>query len=82
MSKPVRIIMAAAIGVTLFAVIFSSGMAVGLAVSTAPEMQKYLPFINPSDAQAAAPDENLDSLFQPFWEAWESGFTISMLTNR
>lgn len=70
MSKPLRIIMAAFIGVALFAVIFSSGMAVGLAASTAPEVQKYIPFINPSDAQAAAPDEDLDLLFQPFWESW------------
>lgn len=62
--------MAAFIGVALFAVIFSSGMAVGLAASTAPEVQKYIPFINPSDAQAAAPDEDLDLLFQPFWESW------------
>lgn len=70
MSKPVRIIMAIVVGMALFAVIFSSGLAVGVAVSAAPEMQKYLPFINPSTEQAAAPDENLDDLFQPFWESW------------
>jgi carboxyl-terminal processing protease len=70
MSKPVRILMAVFIGVALFAIIFSSGMAVGLALTTAPEMQKYLPFINPSDAQATAPEEDLDVLFQPFWESW------------
>jgi carboxyl-terminal processing protease len=70
MSKPARIILAIVIGVALFTVIFSSGIAVGVAVTAAPEMQKYIPFINPSTEQAAAPDEDLDALFQPFWESW------------
>lgn len=69
MSKPARIILAIVIGVALFTVIFSSGIAVGVAVTAAPEMQKYIPFINPSTEQAAAPDEDLDALFQPFWES-------------
>ena len=70
MSKPFRIILLVFIGLALFAVIFSSGMAVGLAASNAPGIQQYLPYLSPSGEQAAAPDENLDALFQPFWESW------------
>ncbi|MDX9866137.1 MAG: S41 family peptidase [Anaerolineaceae bacterium] len=70
MSKPIRIILAIVIGMALFAVIFSSGIAIGVAVTAAPEMQKYIPFVNPSTEQAAAPDTNLDVLFEPFWESW------------
>lgn len=70
MSKSLKIILSVVLGVALFTVIFSSGMAAGVMVTTMPEMQKYMPFINPSDAQAAAPEEDLNTLFEPFWESW------------
>lgn len=70
MSKPLRVTLLVFIGLALFAVIFTSGMAVGLAVNSSPQVEQFLSLAAISDEQAAAPDEDLDALFQPFWESW------------
>lgn len=70
MSKTLRVILSILIGLMLFIIIFSSGMAAGLAVGNIPGLNAALPFLNLNQEGAAAPSADLDTLFQPFWESW------------
>jgi carboxyl-terminal processing protease len=70
MSKTLRVILSILIGLMLFIIIFSSGMAAGLAVGNIPGVNAALPFLNLNQEGAAAPSADLDTLFQPFWESW------------
>lgn len=70
MSKPFRTILLTVIGLAFVTVIFSGGMAVGLAAARFPVLDQYFPFPALNRDQAAAPAPELDALFAPFWESW------------
>jgi carboxyl-terminal processing protease len=76
-SNIVKVLIGAFIGLLLSVLLFSSGIAVGAAL---PGMQQALePFIFPGRAPAPATSgeaeggtpQQLEALFQPFWEAWD-----------
>lgn len=76
-SDIVKVLIGALVGLLLSALLFTSGIAVGAAL---PGMRQALePYVFPGggsapatsgDAEASTPQE-LEGLFQPFWEAWD-----------
>lgn len=75
MDKTLKLFLGTLTGIVLLAVVFSAGILVGHFVPASadlPILRDFMPVTAPPvepDQQTATPDE-LETLFTPFWEAW------------
>ena len=71
MSRPVRYILGAVVAIVLLAGAFSGGLVVGWLVP-ARLFNMQLPFSSPPlDTGSNGTPADLETLFQPFWQAWQ-----------
>jgi len=79
-SRTVRVLLGLFLGSLILLATFSAGLGVGLAIPNfvGPERQAELPpaeletpNIAPRSGGTVQPPENVEQLFEPFWEAWD-----------
>lgn len=72
-SKYLRTILGIVLGLFIIAGSFSAGLITGLSVSGSASVAQAFPFLSNSSAStsAAGTPEELQTLFQPFWRAWD-----------
>ncbi|MCC6300443.1 MAG: S41 family peptidase [Anaerolineales bacterium] len=74
MNKTVKILLGLFVGLLLFACVFSAGILVGNLVPTTsqlPVIRNLLPIVpTVAPEQSASTPEEYQTLFAPFWEAW------------
>lgn len=73
MNKLVKVLLSIIVGLTLLAGAFSGGFLVGHFLPSRGGLQGIVPpVVNPTgpSATAAPPSDETQTLFQPFWEAW------------
>jgi carboxyl-terminal processing protease len=70
-SKVVKVLLGAVTGFFVAAILFSSGLAVGLALPELSGRQGPLSMASQTAVATQAPSEELGTLFAPFWQAWD-----------
>ena len=70
-SKIVKVLLGAVTGFLVAGVIFSSGLAVGLALPQLDGRQGLLASPDQIAVETQAPNQDVAALFAPFWQAWD-----------